>query len=455
MKPIVIVEMTKKRFDAFVSHSRSAAAGYFCEEIEWYSNEDDSIIGTVFLDTTDDDYGAVVLGRDEHKAFRAFDLMASFASIEDAREWLRNSMIWHTGQGETVFPQGGQKDGVDLFSPVVPPEKFHPAFSKLISSTAFLPARSIMSEIAPHFFDIDGNFVEQFQTTGFDSRLWELYLHSYLVEEELFIDRSHNAPDFMVTKNGQSASIEAVIVGRSASNPARLFGQGQNLPSRDEILESHLHQMPIKFGSPLYSKLNKEYWKLDHVAGNPLIFAIADFHDDQSMTWSSTGLIHYLYGVKHEFHHDAEGKLVISPVILETHKVGEKEIPSGYFFQDNVENVSAVLFSASGTISKFNRMGRQAGFKHPDVMMIRIGTAHRHDPNASMPFPFKYEVDESCGETWGEGLSMFHNPNAIHPVPEELFPSIAHHHFKDAQIVSHLPEFYPYASNTLNLVIQR
>lgn len=49
-----------------------------------------------------------------------------------------------------------------------------------------------------HFKDIDGNFIEQFQSTGFDARLWELYLNTYLIEEQLFFDRNYNAPDFIV-----------------------------------------------------------------------------------------------------------------------------------------------------------------------------------------------------------------------------------------------------------------
>lgn len=32
-----------------------------------------------------------------------------------------------------------------------------------------------MSEMMRHFVDVDGNFVQQFQTTAFDSRIWELY----------------------------------------------------------------------------------------------------------------------------------------------------------------------------------------------------------------------------------------------------------------------------------------
>jgi hypothetical protein len=96
-------------------------------------------------------------------------------------------------------------------------------------------------------------------------------------------------------------------------------------------------------------------------------------------------------------------------------------------------------------------MGRQAGFKDPNVVMIRMGTFHDHDPNAAIPKVFRYIVDEKSKETWGEGFSMFHNPNAMYPIPEELFPSIGHHHFKDGLIVSTLPEFHPYASVTYNI----
>ena len=77
-----------------------------------------------------------------------------------------------------------------------------------------------------------------------------------------------------------------------------------------------------------------------------------------------------------------------------------------------------------------------------------------NDPNAAMPKMFKYLVDENSKETWGERMSMFHNPNAKHPVPEELFPSIAHHHFDNGNIVSSLPEFHPYSSMTYNFAIK-
>jgi hypothetical protein len=106
-----------------------------------------------------------------------------------------------------------------------------------------------------------------------------------------------------------------------------------------EVLRRQEHEIPIRFGSPLFSKLQKRYWELAHVKGLPLVFAIADFHDDQSMMWTSTALINYLYGVRHEFHFDEHGQLVITAIKIETHRVDHKEIPSGFFFQPE-ENMS-------------------------------------------------------------------------------------------------------------------
>lgn len=454
-KRMKIEPLDQKRFDALVNQSRSPGAAFVSEELSWWASPDESVIGVVLRDTVDDDYLAIALGRDETGQYRAFDIGPPSENVEEAKEWLQRAIRWHARDGQQVFPQGDTGKAIDFFTAIAPEEKLHPHFVILRDNDAYLPARKIINLMAPHFKDIDGNFVQQFQTTGFDARLWELYIHAYLVEEELFFERDYNAPDFVVAKFGERVGIEAVIVGRKEGNPARYFKPEGSLPPRVDVRSEHENAMPIRFGSPLFSKLKKKYWQLPHMQDTPIIIAVADFHDDASMTWSGTALINYLYGVRHDHHYDDHGKLVISTIQIETHRVGEKEIPSGFFSQPDAENISAILFSASGTISKFNRMGRQAGFKHPNVRMIRFGTCHDHDENASLPRMYQYEVDETSSETWAEGVSIFHNPNAKHPVREILFPRAAHHRLIDGQIVSMLPEFYPYASITWNLQARR
>jgi hypothetical protein len=449
--PLRIVELSEQRFNALAAHSRSPAMAFIGEEIAWIADAEERLLGVVMRDFSDGDYAGIVLGRDEGRRFRCVDLAHSKKTVEEARAWLEAAIRWQLRDDQTAFPQGDDPGGVDLFRVVVDPQRCHPDFIKLTSDVALLPARSLINEIAPHFTDIDGNFIEQFQTTGFDARLWELYLFSYLHEEGLFIDRDHDRPDFIVTRGGETVAIEATIVGRRVDNPARFIKPSIRGPSPGEIAEKHAGEMPIRFGSPLFSKLKKRYWDLPHVAEKPLVFAIADFHDDQSMLWSSTALINYLYGVRHEFSRDEQGKLIISPLQIATHRHGDKEIPSGFFFQPDADYVSAVMFSATGTLSKFNRLGRQAGFVPPGVLMYRVGTRHDHDPNAHLPKMFSYPVTEDATEDWAEGLSMFHNPRARYPVPMDLFPSIAHHRFVDGQIQSALPDFHPYASMTFNM----
>lgn len=455
MDEITIKDLDVKRFNALAGYARSPAAAYMCRELAWYSNEEENVVGVLLLDIIDNDFASVVLGRDEGGCFRAFAVQASFPDRDSAINWLYNTIKWHTCNSPKIFPQDDKSEALDLFTPIVPIDKQHPYFSRLISDSAFTPAKEIIKNMMPYYIDVDGNFVEQFQSVGFDSRLWELCVYAYLTEEQLFIDREHNTPDFIVKKYAKTVAIEAVIVGRKKDNPPKYFKGFQYEKTSNEILVDHENAMPIRFGSSLYSKLKKKYWELPHVNGNPLVFAIADFHDDQSMLWSSTALSNYLYGFRDDFHFNDKGQLIIEPKKIERHKVGEKEILSGFFFQPDTEHISAVLFSASGTISKFNRMGRQAGFKDPNVIMIRIGTFHDHDPNAAFPKMFKYIVDEKSKETWGEGFSMYHNPNALCPVPEDLFPSIGHHHFRDGFIVSTLPEFYPYGSLTHHIRITK
>lgn len=455
-----VLVMTPERYNAFVAWTRSPVADIVGEELEFFSNKEEALIGVLIKDRFDRDFGFVVLGRDLKGRFRCVDMSASMKRT-DARHSLFKSLQKHAESGVTEFPQGDEVHdtaGVDLFALQSQPDHLHPAF-RLLSSTAYwTPARCIMSEMMRHFVDVDGNFVQQFQTTGFDSRIWELYLYAALLELGLYVNKEHEAPDFEVRAGRKKAFIEAVIVGRSPKD-APLEASTDGIPrhrSPEEIRELIKTRAPIRFGSALFSKLNRKtpYWELEHVKGHPLIFAVADFHEDQSMTWTSPALLEYLYGVTHDFARDGEGRLVITPLKIETHEHEGKVIPSGYFLQPGAENVSAVLFSSSGTISKFNRMGMLAGFGLPNQRIYRTGVKHRHDPNAALPELFFHEVRQGAVmENWAEGLSMFHNPRAARPVDPEMFPGIAHHFFDGGQVKSLLPEFHPYSSFTWNVML--
>ncbi|BCL59728.1 hypothetical protein DGMP_04210 [Desulfomarina profundi] len=65
---------------------------------------------------------------------------------------------------------------------------------------------------------------------------------------------------------------------------------------------------------------------------------------------------------------------------IESHTWNGKTIPSKFFAQPGAENISAVLFTNSATITKFNRMGKLAGLGSKDVKLIRQGFMYNPDP---------------------------------------------------------------------------
>jgi len=449
--------LSVERYNAFIAWTRSPIADRVGEELEFFSTKDEVLIGVVIRDLTDNDFGFVTLGRDEKGRFRCIDVRVSMNRTE-ARHHLLKSLKQHSDTGETVFPQGDEREdaaGVDLFTPVVAVDKLHPTFKHISETDYFIPARAILSEMMRNFTDVDGNFIEQFQTTGFDSRTWELYLFAALLEMGLFVEKPSPAPDFKAKLGYKTVFIEAVTVNPTGNSPLPSPEDQPIFRSIEETKELIKTKIPIKFGSALWSKLNHKnpYWEIDQVRGHPLVFAIADFHEKQSMMWTSTALMNYLYGVSHDFFYDDKGQLVITQMKVEMHEFEGKKIPSGFFMQEKAENISAVLFSASGTISKFNRMERLAGFGLPSQRMYRMGFCHRHDENADLPEYFVHEVEPGkVTESWAEGLSMFHNPLAKYPVDLTMFPDIAHHFFEDNLIRSILPEFHPYTSWTWNCI---
>lgn len=438
--------MKPERFEALVGFTRNPAIRHLTPEIEWYRSKDETILGVINVDIFDRDFHVAVLGRDMDGRYRLIENDASIPNLPKARLRLDKIARGILATGKTVFPQDDEKGKrQDLFQTITG-KSLHPHFSLLRDSRHHSSAKGLIAEIIHHFVDVDGNFIEQFQTDGFNSRMWELYLFAFLNEVGLYIERSGPAPDFIVNDGVHTAAIEAVTVNPTQNTDIENIDIEKLTPER--IRELTKGYMPIKFGSPLFSKLKKRYWELANVKGLPLVFAIADFHEKQSMLWSSTALGNYLYGVHHDFYFDANGQMVVTAAKIDKHVYKGKEIPSGFFFQPDTEHVSAVLFSASGTISKFNRLGKIAGFGFEDVRMIRVGMKYRHDPNSALPDGFVLEVDEDYKESWGEGVSIFHNPNARIALPDELFPGVAHHWFENGQVTSRLPEFHTYASTT-------
>lgn len=336
---------------------------------------------------------------------------------------------------------------VDPFEPVVQEVNLHPSFRGLTEAPGYAPARAIIRKIFETFRDKDGNFLEQFQSFGFDARIWELFLYAWLADSDVKIDWDPPSPDFCCHDSDIEFFIEAVT-----SNPSPFDGSLASL-SVQTRQEEH---RPIRLGSALYSKLQKCYWELPHVAGKPLAFAIEDFHAPDSLAFGPSSLWQYLYGIRGSWWVDDSGTLHIEQRPITQHRHGVKVIPSGFFNQPGAENVSAVIFGNSGTVAKFNRMGWVLGIARPkNVKMFRIGTCYDHTPNSASPLAFCYDIEDPSAppETWSQGLEIYHNPRATTPLPRR-FLSLAYHYYDGERLRSYLPDFHPYGSRTVIIQVR-
>jgi hypothetical protein len=447
MRPISLM-----RFNALAAYCRRPEIILYSEELKWFEHSGERVLGVLMRDYADGDFGGQILGRDARGRFRWIGAGEFNLSQLRAEFSLRREMERLAAEPDEEFRQGDERgESLDFFKPQVPDGKLNSNFRQLSDGEGFSPARGIIEPMMHWYEDLDGNYVQQFQTTGFDARIWELYLFATFVEMGFAIERIHAIPDFSCAGLLGEFCVEAVTV-----NPTQTKGGGTvaspPTSTPEEIRIFQKEYMPIKYAGALTSKLAKRYWEKPSVAGKPLLFAIHDFHAPMSMIYTRSALPIYLYGYDWDWSYDKDNTLRIQPRKVASHNWShKKDIPSGFFNLEGSENISAVVFSNSGTISKFNRMGLLAGFGSGHVKMIRIGTAFNHDPNAVEPLKFKQSVnDPNYRETWTEGLDIYHNPNALHPIPLELLPGAVHHQLQTSgQMLSTGPDWQPLGSITL------
>lgn len=450
------------RFNHFTLGTRRSLARVMAEELSWWADADETLIGFVFRDFSDDDYGWQVLARDRVGRFRSVNLAHSLRSESYATTGLRDAMAetLRAGHLADLGSQGDEPNepfDVLRVSPGTDPARLHPYFRELADRPGRAPARAVVREIGPWLAPSDPHFVEEFQFRQFDQRLWELYLWAAFRELGFDIVQME-APDFMCRAPGIEFTVEATTVAPSQQGPLAAHPNPQTPEEMKAFLADY---MPMKFGSSLMSKVNKtdaqgrHYWEREETAGKPFVLAVADFHkqaeQDQpgSMTFTHSALWPYLYGQRVEWNM-IDGQLIVHSSKNPSHRFGDKIIPSGFFDQPGVENVSAVLFSNAGTIAKFDRMGVVAGFGAPGHVYQRIGFRFNPDPNATSGIPFSEDVSSpGYSEGWSDELQIFHNPNARIPLSHDWLTGLAQFYFSDGGQFSIIPDHHVWSSMTM------
>jgi hypothetical protein len=439
---VIFGSLDPRRFEALAGFARQPEIALISEELAWYASRDERVLGIVLIDLIDNDYSWVVFGRDELQRYRAIDVNASHATIDEARSALFRAMEGAANSPDASFHQGDAiGELVDFFAPTIPEGKLHPIFKVLSLDERYSPARVIIQAMMRYHQDIDGHFVRNFQAGGFDARLWELYLWATFTELGYVRKSDMQIPDFVFRGVRGELAMEAVSV-----NPP---DQG-NVPSpttKAEFVDYLQNYIPIKLAGALKNKLNHQppYWEAPGVAGLPFCIAVQDFSGGGSMRFIALAAVEYVFGVRHWMEN---GVRKIAPI--KVHRYGKYRAQSGFFQLPGAENVSAVIINPQGTITKFNRLGFIAGFGNPNVRMTRSGV-QRNDGNPEAPGPthFAQSVDVNYRESWVEGMVVLHNPNSRISLDPGLIPGAAHEFLQeDRSIRTLLPEFHPLFSQT-------
>ncbi|MEV4249517.1 hypothetical protein AB0J63_39650 [Streptosporangium canum] len=319
-----------------------------------------------------------------------------------------------------------------MFKPVAKVTAFNPKFTQFAQSHEFQAARDFMNEIFADFPDVDHSFIREFQTAGFSARVFELALFAYIQEQDLALDRSHAAPDF-VLHGDLPVAIEVTTTNPAQDAPPEVLAL---LP---DDLKTASNAFVFQIAKALSRKLQHHthgarYWDLPHVAGIPFVVAVGAFHDQHAQLHPMGLVGQYLYGKRDIASYDESGTLVLAHEDIHEHHFAGKTIPSGLFRHPEGKHLSGVLFSNNHTISLFNRIGAECGLGADDVAQLRVGTRYNFDPNASEPELFAYVIGDSEPEeqeTFSQGLHLFVNRWADTPLPPEALPGVTVHELQD------------------------
>lgn len=463
-----IINITKARFNALI-FLREAMAEDLFEEVAWFEAFDRKLLALIARFREDNDYGFIIFARDERKVFR-FHKVARWTFSTQAKAYaaLRITLETYRFDGKVIYEESPvKKKTTDLFKPVVNPEKFHPFFARLYNNNEYEAARNIIQELAYHFYDVDGNYLKDFQTTEFNARLWELFLHIYLAKNAFKLKSNHSVPDFCLDYYGYELTIEAVTVNYT---PEFHEPYPQSELKRHELTQDY---MPIKFARTLSRKLKRKsgqsYWEMDHVKGKPFLLALHDYHaqggtDLGSMTWSRDALPDYLYGhriktsigdgnrIIFETEVTPEGTIPVYEKI-NGHYWDGKSAPSGFFFLPNGEHISAILFANNATLATFNRMGKLGGFGGANVNMMRVMTVFDHEANNFRVKEMNVD-DPAYDEDWGDSIAIYHNPVAKYPLDPDAFPNATHFFWDETrrQITAFIAQKYVLSSYSIDMI---
>lgn len=301
---------------------------------------------------------------------------------------------------------------MDLFAPIVEEEKQHPNFKSILKKVPEEERETLLSW-AKNFPDRDNKFIGEFQRT-FNSCFWELYLHKIFEDYQFTFDWNNSAPDFHLISNSVEFIVEATTANKAVDERPNEWEKETPLSNtlNPEAYDHYLDNMNeanrysiIRLSNGILSKHRKyikDYSLLEHVKNKPFVVAIAPFEQPFFYFQCSRTMMALLYDfyVDEEIHRKNPEKYSFPPTVYlgSVEKDNGAEIPLGFFNDDSMSEISAIIFSATATWSKTKEISRNLIFLSKNEIAM--------------------EVDK---ERLEDGLFIFHNPYAKIPLDKSIF----------------------------------
>ena len=322
-----------------------------------------------------------------------------------------------------------------LFEAAVDEGQQHPSFREMVVGDARVGARALMQQTFEQWDSPDRQFVRDFQTEGFDARVFELYLAATLDSLGWTVGAETDRPDFHCRGKGLEFYIEAGTA-HSPGNPNPPTSPNEYQVEFQSATDN-FDEVAVRFGSLLRSKAMKAYQELPHVAGKPIVIAVQGFFGAGALYHTVHPLIRYLYDLA-LIETDESGAISPTDASVGYHRGDTKTIKSGWFYDPEAVHISAVMWTNCGTVPKFYRMAAGLGLGAPGWEIHRFGTELDPRPGATKPALF-VERAEPGSESWEEGLVVMHNPRANIPLPMAAFEGVTQIRLADDGLSFDLP----------------
>lgn len=298
-------------------------------------------------------------------------------------------------------------------------DKLHTKYKLVRDNLKYTGEHEILKNWVNGFEDRDNKIVKEFQTT-FHSTFWEFYLFAIFKELGFEIDFTKNRPDFII-KSPQKLYVEAVVSNikqNGKKEEERTFDDILSMlepPFLQKNFYQELDESIVRHSNAIMSKSKKylnEYSKLDYVDGNmPYIIALSGYDQINYGNQYIYPMMALLYGAYYDIETDNYSKkeFVIKPG-------AQAEVPVGIFQNDNMEHVTAIIFSATVTLGKLTSLALSQN-KSPVKTNFVITVSHDMDkPHWQLQL-----IDENNPEELTDGLFIFHNPFAKNKLDKEIF----------------------------------